>query len=42
MGLGLSICERIVKNHGGKIDVETEVDQGTAFRIRLPVRSSLG
>ena len=39
MGLGLSICERIIKNHGGKIEVETEQSQGTLFRIRLPVHS---
>jgi signal transduction histidine kinase len=37
MGLGLSICERIIKNHGGKIEVETEQGEGTLFRIRLPV-----
>ena len=42
MGLGLSICERIVKNHGGKIEVETEANRGTAFRIRLPATSPLG
>ena len=40
MGLGLSICERIIRNHGGKIEVETEQGQGTLFRIRLPVKSS--
>jgi PAS domain S-box-containing protein len=39
MGLGLSICERIIKNHGGKIEVESEQGQGTLFRIRLPVKS---
>jgi len=39
MGLGLSICERIIKNHGGKIEVESEQGQGTFFRIRLPVKS---
>jgi PAS domain S-box-containing protein len=37
LGLGLSICERIVKNHGGRIEVESQVDQGTIFRILLPV-----
>ena len=39
MGLGLSICERIIRNHGGKIEVETEQGQGTLFRLRLPVKS---
>jgi PAS domain S-box-containing protein len=40
MGLGLSICERIIKNHGGKMEVETQPGEGTLFRIRLPVKSS--
>ncbi len=39
MGLGLSISERIIRNHGGKIEVETEQGHGTLFRIRLPVKS---
>ena len=37
MGLGLSISERIIKNHGGKIHVESEAGQGTTFRIYLPL-----
>jgi two-component system NtrC family sensor kinase len=40
MGLGLSICERIIKNHNGKMEVETQPGEGTLFRIRLPVKSS--
>jgi PAS domain S-box-containing protein len=36
LGLGLSICERIVKNHGGRIEVESQLNQGTIFRILLP------
>lgn len=36
LGLGLSICQRIVGNHGGKIDVESQLDKGTAFKIYLP------
>jgi len=42
MGLGLPICERIIKNHGGKMEVETQQGEGTLFRIRLPVKSSSG
>jgi two-component system NtrC family sensor kinase len=37
IGLGLSICERIIQNHGGKITVESEPAKGTTFRIYLPL-----
>jgi len=36
-GLGLSVVHGIVKNHKGTIIVESEPDQGTKFRIFLPV-----
>jgi len=35
-GLGLPIAYWIVRNHGGRIDVETEVDRGTTFTVWLP------
>ncbi len=35
-GLGLTVSDTIVRAHGGTIEVESEVDRGTVFRIRLP------
>lgn len=35
-GLGLGICQTIVKKHGGEITVESDVGRGTTFTIRLP------
>jgi signal transduction histidine kinase len=39
-GLGLAICKEIVEGHGGAIDVTTELGQGSAFTVRLPVTTS--
>jgi signal transduction histidine kinase len=34
-GLGLPICKRIVKNHGGHIHVKSTPGEGTAFQITI-------
>ena len=36
-GLGLMIVQRIIRDHGGTIDVESDVGRGTTVRIRLPI-----
>jgi two-component system sensor histidine kinase KdpD len=36
-GLGLSICRGIIENHGGKIWVESKVQEGSKFSFSLPI-----
>jgi signal transduction histidine kinase len=35
-GLGLAVCQEIIKVHGGTIDISSRVGQGTCVRIFLP------
>ena len=39
-GLGLSLARRIVEDHRGRIEVQSEVRRGTEFLITLPMRQS--
>jgi two-component system sensor histidine kinase HydH len=34
-GLGLAVCQRIIKSHGGRIDLESTPGEGTAFFVRI-------
>ena len=36
-GLGLSLSYAIITQHGGRIDVHSEVGRGTTFRVWLPL-----
>jgi len=37
IGLGLSICDGIIKAHGGDIQVDSKVGLGSTFTVKLPV-----
>ena len=36
-GIGLSYCRRIIRNHGGIIKAQSELNKGTSFSIILPI-----
>jgi signal transduction histidine kinase len=35
-GLGLAIATRIIDQHGGRLEFDSQVGRGTVFRIVLP------
>jgi len=39
-GFGLVTCARIIKSHGGSIEVQSEPAEGTTFTIRLPIQAN--
>ncbi|ACB51857.1 two-component hybrid sensor and regulator [Crocosphaera subtropica ATCC 51142] len=36
-GLGLHLCHQIIQEHGGKITLESQLDQGSTFTVGLPI-----
>jgi signal transduction histidine kinase len=41
-GLGLAVCQEIIKEHGGKIDITSQVGHGTSVKIFLPTGEATG
>jgi hypothetical protein len=41
-GLGLTIVQKIVQDHGGQVFMERSADARTIFRITIPGRSPQG
>jgi PAS domain S-box-containing protein len=39
-GLGLSICSSIIDDHGGTLNIESEVGKGTTVTITLPIENN--
>ena len=39
-GMGLALCNKIVRRHAGQIDVKSKVNEGTTFVIKLPYLQS--
>jgi len=36
MGIGLYLTKKIIETHGGKIEFQSELGQGTTFSVQIP------
>lgn len=41
-GLGLSICDEIVKLHGGNMEIKSKIQEGTIVIVSLPIKGGAG
>lgn len=37
MGFGLAVCDKTVKQHGGRVEVDSSVGEGSTFTVLLPL-----
>jgi signal transduction histidine kinase len=37
MGFGLAVCDKTVKQHGGRVKVDSTVGEGSTFTVLLPL-----
>ena len=35
-GLGLAVCKRIIEDHDGSIEVESQEGEGSTFKLKMP------
>jgi two-component system, NtrC family, C4-dicarboxylate transport sensor histidine kinase DctB len=42
MGLGLKICENLLRKMGGYVEMRQRQPGGSIFRVRLPIRKEVG
>jgi len=40
MGIGLAVCDKTVKQHGGRVEVDSTVGEGSTFTVLLPLDTS--
>ena len=41
MGLGLSICRKIIEAHNGQLEIKDSSEQGCCFQINFPCESTI-